>query len=292
MSLKPSDLNSVKSRASDKPSRFEVPPLDAKPVVANGGLGVPMSVQADLLRDPTNPLSPRYDPEARRRAMMETMGPSQGSKIPKVPTQDIVEGFTALADFNEKAREAAKKGEEKIIAEQVQEQSVTELRNEVDDFLAKVREEMKKADDGNEDLRKAIEARCSPLSIEQLLDDGEIRQEVPIIRGKFIVTYRTYGGDEDLAVKRLIFGVNGSDVYIQTLMGMYQLTLGLYAINDSILPTHLNAAGEFDKNLFEEKFYKIKKYPLPLLGSVALNFKWFDERSRRMFVDVDELKNG
>jgi hypothetical protein len=293
--LTPTSLDKIKNREVPRGGeQVSIPPLDAKPVVTQGGGGAPMSQQAELLRDPANPLSPRYDPRMAA-GQMPPQGPGSppGARKPQPLSRETVEGLDALNQFNEAARKEVEEGSSAALKEQVDKGAPKEVGSEVEDFLEELQKGMAgKQDKELQELREAIEARCEPLSLEQLLEDGELRQDVPIVRNTLIATFRTYGAEEDLGIKRLLYGLKSSDVHVDTLFGMYQLTLGLYALNNSPLPSHLDAGGDFSEDLFEAKFKKLRRYPMPLIASLGLNFKWFDERSRRLFIDVDPIKNG
>jgi len=130
------------------------------------------------------------------------------------------------------------------------------------------------------------------MSIEQMLEEGETRQEVPIVRDKFRPTYRTMSGEESLSIKREMFGLQGGDVYINELLSLYQLTAGLFDVNGKPLPTHLDDKKRFNTEAFQLKFKKVVSFPMPMLASLSINFTWFDQRARKLFVDIDALKNG
>ena len=326
-----------------------------------------MHQQAEILRDPTNPMSPYYDPtlaqaaaEGRlpaqtadhmdpraRRAAVEgreikhrpQSGQNQPQKGPfggilppeaakdpnfvpgvgsayrnnqpavmrqqrqKRPTgerraalsDDTVEGLEALQNFQKEAHQkqtkAVETSEEGRKTDDRGQQLAEELGLEnADAFLSQLRGARDELDDPG--LRKQIEERCEPLRLEQLIEEGEIRQEVPIVRDKLTITYRTVMGDEDLEVKRRLYGIQASEQYIFDMLGMMLLTCGVYAINGRPLPTHLDDKRNFDKDLFDKKFQIIRKYPMAMLSSLSINFTWFDQRTRELFVDMEQLKNG
>lgn len=293
--LTPTSLDKIKNREVPRGGEpISIPPLDAKPVVTQAGGGASMSQQAEVLRDPSNPLSPRYDPRMAA-GQMAPQGPGvpPGARKGAPLSQETVDGLNALNQFNEAARKEVEEGASAARKDQVDKGAPKDVGSEVEDFLEELQKGMAgKQDKELQEMREAIEARCDPLSLEQLLEDGELRQDVPIVRNTLIPTFRTYGAEEDLGIKRMLYGLKSSDVHVDTLFGMYQLTLGLYALNNSPLPSHLDSEGNFNVELFEEKFKRIRRYPMPLISSLGVNFKWFDERSRRLFIDVDPIKNG
>jgi hypothetical protein len=144
----------------------------------------------------------------------------------------------------------------------------------------------------NPKRRKTIEDRIRPMDITEIILHGEVHQVVPIVPGKLEVTYRSVSGEEDLAIKRMMFGETGGDRYLMDKFTLMQLTLALKSINDDELPTHLGDKGTVDEEKFIKKFEKVIKFPLQLLGDLGVQYLWFDERVRKLFLGgAEELKN-
>lgn len=334
-------MDAVKSRGRPVGGAEEVkiPPLDAEPMKGPDGRPLTMHQQAEALRDPTNPVSPYYDPAAaeqaqqRAQAQQQVMdpralraqrtgpGPFGGTLPPEAakdpnfrpgvgsayamnqPTvgqrpqqrqlsDETVEGIEALHEFNRKAAEAQKQqleeGKEQL--EAPGERLAKEMGiDNPEEFFQQFKDQVDEMN--TPELRRAIEERCGELSIEQLIEEGEVRQDVPIIRQKLIVTYRTITGDEDLAIKRRMYGTQGGDQYIYDMLSMSHLTAGLYAINNRPLPSHLENK-RWNEDLFKSKFTIVRSYPLAMLASLSINFTWFDQRTRKLFIDLGPLKNG
>lgn len=138
--------------------------------------------------------------------------------------------------------------------------------------------------------RKRIESRCKKMELEDYIMNGGVKQEVPIVPGKIFPTFRSAATDEDLEVKRMMFGVKGTDVYIANRFSLMQLTLSLFAFNGEPLPDHLDSDGNFDEDLFNIKFAKVRKYPTQLAEDLVNNYMWFDERVKDLF--NEDLGNG
>jgi len=209
-------------------------------------------------------------------------------------SQETVEGLEALHKFNSEAQEAQEKqaaeGAQEIVEKSSDERVADDLGLD-DDFMDEIRRRRQDLD--TEELRESIEGRLHAMSIDQLIEEGELRQQVPIVRDKLIVVFRTLSGQEDLAIKRELYKErNAPDIYLFDKLNMMQLAAGVYSINGKELPDHLNDKRRFDKNLFEIKFKQINSMPLPMLASLSINFTWFDRRARKLFIDLDELKNG
>ena len=117
----------------------------------------------------------------------------------------------------------------------------------------------------------------------------ELRQEVPIIPGKFCPTFRSVSGHEDLYVKRIINTDAGSDVYITDKFAMLNLCLGLHSINRRPLLSHLDKDGNVNPGMFENKLNQILKYPIMVLADLSVNYTWFGRRLERLLV-VDNIK--
>jgi hypothetical protein len=178
----------------------------------------------------------------------------------------------------------AKREKENTIAASVRaELDDLEDQFEVDEFGNRVRSLFL-----NKERREAIEKRCTPMHVEDLLINQEVRQDVPLIPGRLEVTYRSISGSEDLFVTRRMFGVKGASQYIMDLLSAMRLCSAIYAINRRPLPSHLKE-GEPDEDLFKAKLALLMKYPIQLLADLSVNYSWFDQRVKRLLV-IDEIK--
>lgn len=148
----------------------------------------------------------------------------------------------------------------------------------------------------NEEQRKIIEERLEPLSLADLVSQGFVVQRVPIIPGEFEPSFRSLGGHEDLACKRLVMEEartlqSVEDPYLLDKYAFMGLTCALYALNGKPIPDHLDENGKFNEELFWKKFNHVMRLPLPLLASLGVNYFWFDVRVRKLFV-AKNVKNG
>ncbi len=142
----------------------------------------------------------------------------------------------------------------------------------------------------NKQRREAIEKRIiDVIDIEDLILHQELRQRVPIIPGRFVPTYRTTSGHEDMWVKRMMGGETGSETYIVDRYAMMNLCCGLFSINDKILPTHLDKDGRIEEKLFNAKYAALLRYPLQVLADLSVNYVWFSRRAEKALV-VDDIK--
>ena len=138
--------------------------------------------------------------------------------------------------------------------------------------------------------RKDIESRLVPLDLIDLIVQGELRQNIPIVPGKLEIELRSPSIDEDLSVKRLMYDEKGGDRYLLDKYIVLNLTLALVSINKQELPTHLKD-GVFNEQLFLKKYGRVKKFPIQLIGDLGLQYAWFDQRVRKLLSNqTDELK--
>lgn len=302
-----------------------IPPLDAQHID-----GRTMEEQASVLTDPTNPLSPAYNPElAEMQSRMSApisnplaplppgaqhhpgFRPGVGSMFagnqpavtasPQEPYKPhlrpetlesikALETFRAQAESQQTTEARAKEAE----AREVEKEIMT--KTPFDDFDYTALRAFQDKEDwnllNNPKRRKEIESKLTPMKVEDVILLGEVRQDVEVAPN-IIVTYRSVGGDEDLSIKQMMFGERGGDRYVFDKYTMMQLTLGIVAINNMPLPAHTNKDGEVDEKKFQEKFKRIAKFPLQFLANLGVNYAWFDERVRMLFLfGSEELKNG
>ncbi len=142
----------------------------------------------------------------------------------------------------------------------------------------------------NKQRRELIEARITDrIDLEDLLTHFEVRQRVPIIPGRFMPTYRSVGGHEDMWIKRQMGTETGSETYVMDRYAMMNLVAGLFAVNEKVLPTHLDKEGFVDQAAYEAKYRQILRYPWQILADLSVNYVWFVHRVNRAIV-VDDIK--
>lgn len=262
------------------------PQMPPKPPQGPFGGTVPPEAAAD----------PNFRPGVGAMYSANQPGLRQGAQQDGKPqlSPQTVEGLDALHKFNAEAQATQEKIAESQKEEELKTSSQDKFADDLgldDELIKEMRRHRQELD--TEELRTAIEKRIVTMSIDQLIEEGELRQDVPIVRDKFVVTFRTISGEEDLSIKRQLYTErNAPDIYLFDKMSTMQLAASLYAINGRPLPDHLNDKRRFDKELFALKFKQVNAMPIPMLASMAINFTWFDHRARKLFVDMDELKNG
>jgi hypothetical protein len=175
-------------------------------------------------------------------------------------------------------------------------ESAEERLKKLDDFdFNTLRDMMMKDIINNEDQRKIIEARCTPMTIDDILTKGYVTQRVPIIPNKFEPAFTSLTGEDDLALKRLVMkesqGIEVSERYLLDKFSLMTLAAGLFSVNSNPMPDFRDDKGHFNEDMFWEKFNRVIRFPFHMLASIGVNYFWFDIRVRKLFV-AEQLGNG
>jgi hypothetical protein len=146
----------------------------------------------------------------------------------------------------------------------------------------------------NPDQQKIIEAKLKPLDITDMIVNGYVTQDVPIVAG-LTFTFRSMSGLEDLEIKRLIMeeskSLEVSERYLLDKYAFMSMTIGLTSINNKPFGDVYDQSGEFNDDKFKAKFKKIIRLPLHMLASIGLNQMWFEQRARKLYV-AEKVGNG
>lgn len=305
----------------------KIPPLNAQPMDGGGS----MEDQAEALRDPTNPLSPVYNPQLAQMAAIQAakqdgqapfsvlpprasedprFRPGVGSMIsgnqpqlnedggykPKL-SEKTVESMKALSEFHAQAAQHQQKEidetrkpkdakDTSLLAETNEEEFKKELQEILGD--SQIWNKL-----NNPERRKEIESRLESMDLMDIIMNGEVHQDVPIIPKKFEATFRSVSGEEDLAVKRLISAETGGNRYVMDKFTMMNLCLGLVSINGRPLPSHLDDTRTFKEEKFLDKFNRMIRFPVQMLADLGVQYMWFDDRVRDLFIgETETLKNS
>lgn len=147
----------------------------------------------------------------------------------------------------------------------------------------------------SEEQRKIIEDRLEPLDLGEVVMTGLVSQTVPIVPGKYEIEVRSFDGQMDLALKRLVMSESRStEVTEQYLLDKYTFmstALGLVRVNNKRFPDVVDDKGNFSDELFYQKFNMVMKLPVHMLSSIGVNVMWFEMRVRRLF-RAQEVGNG
>lgn len=144
----------------------------------------------------------------------------------------------------------------------------------------------------NKKRRKDIESRCSEMSLDDLVLKDEVQQVVPVLPGKFEITFRTMSPEESLFVKQYLAKEQApSESYALEKFSLCQLACALVAINNVDFPDHRTPDGSPDAELFKVKLKKLMRKSGYVIADLGLNFIWFDIRVRKL-LSPDKLGNG
>ena len=223
----------------------------------------------------------------------------QGRRSPEEIKADLEKLNNAVKEYNESsnkelpkpAETVAPKMEEK--SDKVGDEQVKEIVEQMDDFELDAYSRMLEEDMlNNEKRRKAIESRCKDMNLVDLITEGQVLQNVPIVPGKLEVTYRSVSSGEDLEIKRMLYNIRREVPRYQVdAYSVMSLTLAVHAINGHPLPDHNDESGNFSETRFNKKFELVKKYPIQLVADLGINYIWFDIRVKKLF-SVEALGNG
>jgi hypothetical protein len=148
----------------------------------------------------------------------------------------------------------------------------------------------------NKENQEAVKKLCKPLSIPEMLQIGEFRQVVPIVKGEFEVEFRSISADEDMALKKIMSDMEYvSERYFMDLYSLYQQTMGVVSIQGARLPSHLDKDNKLDKGLLNAKLEYVLTMPLQMTATVGIHYWWFDQRVKELFDikrTIGEIKNG
>ena len=180
-------------------------------------------------------------------------------------------------------------------------ESVSDQLRKMDDLdFEALRREMIKDILKNPKQKDAVEARCKELDIDELIMNNYVRQRVPIIPATdtskgFEPTFESMRGDVELTLKRLLVkeskSVAVTEAYLLDKYAVMTTAAGVVAINGNPLPSMYDSQGEFDEELFWEKFDWLLKRPIHMLASLGIHYSWFEQRVRKLF-KADEGKDG
>jgi len=144
----------------------------------------------------------------------------------------------------------------------------------------------------NPDIRKRIEARCSPMKFTDLIMTGRVKQEIPILPGKLEIVFESLTGKDNLWIATEASRRYSSTFDAQVWIGYAKLTMSLIQMNDKRYPDY-RKKGEIDPDLFEDKYDMVTTQGDKTLSVLLANLRWFEDRQDNMFDDdFDQLKNG
>ena len=135
-------------------------------------------------------------------------------------------------------------------------------------------------------VRKAIEARCPPIDIDDLVMLGVIKQEVPIIPGKLVVTFSTISDadevwcDAQAQSDAIAAGIPTKEA-TATRSLRYQLAISLLTVNNARYTpiARENRLPKLDgnaSNIIGQRVLELtSSFETTVMNLILLNFRWF-----------------
>lgn len=155
----------------------------------------------------------------------------------------------------------------------------------------------------NQDARKRVEKRLTPLDFEAILTEDRITQEVPIHPKALVVTYQTITNRESVSVVSMaekeaaeLSGTAksraGQTLLFQSVMSDYNLAAHLLVFNGRQLPS-LSDKGKVDPAALQQRLELVRDRPNPVTEILQVHLRWFLDRVQRVGQDLEEhLGNG
>ena len=226
------------------------------------------------------------------RQSAEEEGPQEGvqPRPPGSPTlrPETAKQLEAALQAGNKQQEEKKLDEEKL----AEDARLTEVFDQFD--FGNVATQVEKILD-NRKRRDAIESRCAPMNVEDLLMKDEVSQRVPILPGQFEPLFRSITPVESLYLKaRMAKESITTDQYLGEKYNLMLLACSLVDINRVALPDHrkhTQTGFEVDDKLFDAKLQTLMRKSGYVVADLGVNYVWFDIRVRRL-LNPDDLKNG
>jgi len=226
--------------------------------------------------------------EAQKRMKED---PPQGKRVQLA--EGTVAGLKALKEASDKANEAIKPKDPVPVPVPEDDGGVLEefpalgaLQGEADPVK-------------NKSEREAIAARVGPIDITEGIVNGEFRQMVPIVPGKFEIEFRTPSPVELQRVRVMLMGMVDKDPRLEFVLGemlsLMTLVTQIVSINGKVEPPHMigdsQYSAEFNEEVFEHKLNRYMRYPAPMIYSMGTHCDWFQLRVKQCFTS-ENLKNG
>ena len=212
-------------------------------------------------------------------------------------SQDTVAGLRALKEHTEAQR--AQMPSEPVVAPPKSKED-----EEVEDAYEAQSDALKAFDTDvdaikNEKGRKRIEDLVEPIDITEGLANGVFTQHVPIVPGRFEVTFKTASSEELQRVRLALMKRLDDNPHLEIVAGQLLALMNLVAQIDSVNgkreDPHMIGdslySATFDEESFNRKVDKYLRYPGPMVYSMSVHCDWFQERVRTCFT-AENLKNG
>lgn len=147
--------------------------------------------------------------------------------------------------------------------------------------------------------RAAVAKRVKPIDLLDGISTGVFKQVVPIIPGTLTVEYQTISGEDNQALRLLLFKWIDENKHLDSIsmdvLSLMQLTASIVHINGKpLIGYHKMGSGNFpmfDEDAFKIRYQQVRRYPAIMLHSMGVHGMWFDQRVRECFT-MDNIKKS
>lgn len=144
----------------------------------------------------------------------------------------------------------------------------------------------------NPEVRRHIEAGCTPMDFSDLVLTGRVSQLVPIIPDKFEVGFQSLLASENYWIERNAEKEAATDWGMRSWMGYARLAMSLTEVNGKELPAVVTKTG-IDEEAWRERFDTVMNMGEKPVEYLLINLNWFGARVDQLYKnDFDLLKNG
>lgn len=145
----------------------------------------------------------------------------------------------------------------------------------------------------NPEIREKIEVDCAEMDFSDLVMTGRVSQEIPILKDKLVVRYRSLLAAENFWIERRAEGEAATDWGLRSWMGYARLVLSLESINDNTFAPYEDKEQEIVSDAFNEKFKKVMNMGEKLVELLLIHLHWFNDRVDHLYTDdFEKIKNG
>lgn len=146
----------------------------------------------------------------------------------------------------------------------------------------------------NPRVRAAIEQRCPAMDFADLVINGRVIQNVPILSDKLEPTLQSLISTEQFWMERNMHLYADTDFAMRAWLGYARLVFALVDLNGTPYAKCIDPkTGLVDSAQFEKKFQEVMRLPEKIIELMLINLGWFMDRVERLYRhDFAQIKNG